>query len=259
MPTHNLCNITNNKNTGSRVWYITGVSQGLGLCFVRKALESGERVVGTTRTPDTDELNALVKMSKGAFSVVQCDITKEESVKQSIEHAIRHFGRLDVIVNNAGYGLLGAAEELQDDELRAHFDVNVFSIFHVIRHAMPHLRRQRSGVVFNISSIIGFNSVFPGNASYAATKFAMAGMSEAMAKECAPFNVKVVIVYPGTFKTNFFAGSYRRAHTPVPEYGTKEIESHCVSMQGQQRGDPDKAADVLFQTNWIKYKRILMT
>ncbi|GAM18486.1 hypothetical protein SAMD00019534_016610, partial [Acytostelium subglobosum LB1] len=235
---------TMSEKTTSKVWFITGISQGLGLSLARRCLEMGDDVAGTTRTPDSPEIQRLCEQWPRLL-VLQTDLTSEDSIKESVAHTLRIFGRLDVVVNNAGYGLLGSLEELSDAEIRTHFEVNLFAVFSVLRHTVPHLRQQRSGHIINISSIIGFNCAFPGNVSYAAAKYAMGGMSEALAMELGPFGVKVTIVYPGTFRTNFFAGSYRCAINPIDEYKTKETEAICLEGQGKQKGDPNKAAEVI--------------
>ncbi|EFA81816.1 hypothetical protein PPL_05048 [Heterostelium album PN500] len=242
-----------NNNYKCRIWYITGISQGLGLTLVRECLLNGDKVVGTTRNPDVQELKDIASEHSESFMVLKVDLTNEDAVKDSIDQTIKRFGGIDVVVNNAGYGLLGSLEELKPEEIRTHFEVNLFAVINVLRHAVGHLRQQPAtgGNIINISSIVGFNSSLPGNVSYAATKYALGGLSEALAKEMEPFNVKVTIVYPGCFRTNFFAGSYRVASEPIECYKTKETEQECLASQGKQRGDPEKAAKVIYQLTRI--------
>ncbi|KYQ91719.1 short-chain dehydrogenase/reductase (SDR) family protein [Tieghemostelium lacteum] len=237
-----------NKGTGNwdKVWFITGTSQGIGLTLVQKVLEtSKDRVVATTR--NTKALCDLERQHKDRLLVLEMDITKEDIIQQCVEESLKRFQRIDVLVNNAGYGVLGSLEELTQQEIKDHFEVNVFSVFNVCRHVLPVMRKQMSGTIFNLSSMVGFYSCFPGNVSYSATKFAIAGMTESLALEVSKFNIRVVIVYPGRFATNFFAPtSYKRAEKPMDGiYDTKEIEQVCVDSQGKQKGDPYKLAKIL--------------
>lgn len=229
-----------------KVWFVTGASKGLGLALVQKLLIQGYRVAATSRT--VDSLKAAVGTDNSNFLPLALDLLNEADVQQAIQTTIDHFGSLDVVVNNAGYGLLGALEELSDAEARANFDVNVFGALNIIRHALPQLRRQGSGHIFNIASIGGFSGGFPGFGIYCATKFAVHGFSEGLLHEAAPFGIHTTLVMPGYFRTNFLEGS--SLLTPkqeMPEYqNVRDVQQqHQQQINNNQPGDPGKAADVL--------------
>ncbi len=231
-----------------KVWFVTGASKGLGLSLVKRLINEGHRVAATSRS--IAELTKEVKADASVFLPLQVDILKESSVAKSIADAVAHFGNIDVIVNNAGYGLVGGLEELSDKEARANFDVNVFGSLNVIRQALPHLRKQRSGHVFNVSSIGGFTGAFPGFGIYCATKFAVNGFSESLSAEVKPFGVNVTIVSPGYFRTSFLtAASLNVPEKEIEEYrNVREAQSaHQHSYNGNQPGDPEKAAAVLIE------------
>ncbi|MGX5820070.1 SDR family oxidoreductase [Chitinophaga lutea] len=232
-----------------QIWYVTGASQGFGLVLVKKLLQQGHKVAATSRRIGV--LEQSVGPASGNFLPIQADITDESSVAASIEATRAAFGGIDVVVNNAGYGLIGTLEELSDREVRDNFNVNVFGALHVIRHTMPILRAQKSGTIFNISSIGGFSGSFPGFGSYCATKFALEGLSESLAAEAAPFGVKVVIVSPGYFRTNFLAsGSLATPANPIDVYtSTRESQLlHQQQINGAQPGDPEKGIGVLLES-----------
>lgn len=228
-----------------KVWYVTGASQGFGLILVKKLLAQGYKVAATSRKTDT--LIQAVGDNKN-FLPLRVDVADEQSVQQSIRETVKTFGTIDAVANNAGYGLIGTLEELSDEEVRNNFNVNVFGSLNVIRHVMPVLRAQRSGIIFNFSSIGGFTGTFPGFGSYCATKFAVEGMSESLSAEAAPFGIRVVIVSPGYFRTNFLSsGSLALPANPIAEY-TSARESQVMHQQqinGAQSGDPEKGIDVI--------------
>ena len=233
-----------------KTWFVTGASRGFGLELVRQLLRQGQQVAATSR--DVDELRRVVGAAAGSdgFLALGVDLASEASVSEGVRAAVERFGRIDVVVNNAGYGQLGSLEELTDDETRANFDVNVFGTLNVIRQAMPQLRRQRGGHVINYSSIAGRVGGFAGWGVYCATKFAVEGLSEALAAEVAPFGVKVTIVEPGYFRTNFLSsGSLRLAATQMEEYElVRQSEAyHREHVLGSQPGDPAKAAAAVIQ------------
>src|SRR5690606_37421739 len=162
--------------------------------------------------------------------------------------SIAHFGKIDVVVNNAGYAQIGTIEELTDEEARGNFDVNVFGTLSVIRNVMPYLRNQKSGTIFNISSVGGLFGSFAGWGVYCATKFAVAGFTEALAEEAKEFGVNVSVVYPGYFRTDFLAkGSVKTPKQAIQDYETarQSEQAHLDSINGNQPNDPGKAADVL--------------
>jgi NAD(P)-dependent dehydrogenase (short-subunit alcohol dehydrogenase family) len=180
------------------------------------------------------------------------DLADEDSVQRAIDATVARFGRLDVVVNNAGFGQLGALEELSDAEARRNFDVNVFGLLHVLRHATPQLRRQGAGRVFNIASIGGFTGAFPGWGVYCATKFAVAGLTQSYAAEVQEFGVQASVVYPGYFRTDFLtAGSLGTPRQPIDAYQAVRAsqQAHEQQINGQQPGDPEKAAAVLIEAS----------
>jgi NAD(P)-dependent dehydrogenase (short-subunit alcohol dehydrogenase family) len=232
--------------TTSKIWFVTGASQGLGLTLVHELLAAGYSVAATSRK--LAELQQAAPAAEGRFLPLQMDLGDEPSVRQAIAQTITTFGRLDVVVNNAGYGQIGALEELSDAEARRNFDVNVFGLLHVLRHATPHLRQQGAGRVFNIASVGGYTSNFPGWGIYCATKFAVAGLTESYAAEVQEFGVQATVVYPGYFRTNFLSGgSLGTPQQPLPAYQSvrDSQQAHEEQINGHQPGDPAKAAAVL--------------
>jgi NAD(P)-dependent dehydrogenase (short-subunit alcohol dehydrogenase family) len=234
--------------SNKKVWLVTGASKGLGLALVKKLVKDGYRVAATSR--DTNVLNAKIGVDNPNFMALEMDLVHNSSVAKSIEKIIHKFGTIDVVVNNAGYGQLGTLEELTDEEARENFDVNVFGVLNVIRNVMPHFRKNKSGAFFNISSIAGFLGTFPGWGIYNATKFAVAGLTEALSAEAKSLGVSSTIVYPGYFKTNFLLqGSLRKATHPIIDYKeARDLEViHDQQIIGNQPGDPDRAAAVFIK------------
>ncbi|SDE52907.1 NADP-dependent 3-hydroxy acid dehydrogenase YdfG [Mucilaginibacter pineti] len=231
-----------------KIWFVTGASKGLGLSLVKRLLSEGYKVAATSR--NINDLNAAVTAESDSFLPLAVDIKNEESVQQAIEKTVSTFGRIDVVVNNAGYGLLGGLEELTDAEARENFEVNVFGSLNVIRKALPYLREQQSGHFLNISSIGGFTGNFPGGGIYCATKFAVNGFSEALAAEGTQFGIKTTIVQPGYFRTNFLSeGSLVVPKNQIDAY--KDVRNmvnvHQTSLDKQQVGDPEKAAAAMIK------------
>ncbi|UGU15455.1 SDR family oxidoreductase [Sinomicrobium kalidii] len=230
-----------------KVWFVTGASKGLGLALVKQLLNDGYKVAGTSRS--LERLEKEVEPSTD-FLPLEVDITDEESVSNAIDQAIESFGGIDVVVNNAGYGQLGTLEELTDRESRQNFDANVFGSLNVIRRVMPHLRSKKSGHIINVSSIAGLTGTFPGWGIYCATKFAVAGFTEALSAEIKEFGVSATVVYPGYFRTNFLdKGSLNLPQNPVVAYTeARNLEAaHVNDIKGNQPGDPEKAARVFIQ------------
>lgn len=224
----------------NKTWFITGASKGFGLLFVQQLLAKGDYVAATSRS--IKDLEAAAGNHPN-FLPLEVDLTNEQSVATAINAAIAKFGKLDVVVNNAGYGLLGTLEELTDAESRGNFEVNVFGLLNVIRQAMPHLRAQGNGHIFNISSIGGFTGNFPGFGIYCATKFAVAGLSESLAAEAKEFGINVTIVLPGYFRTSFLdPGSLAVPKNTIDAYrSTRESQAaHQEQINGNQAGDPEK-------------------
>lgn len=226
-----------------QTWFITGASRGFGLELAQQLLRRGHRVAATSR--DVAELRRAVGADTADFLPLAVDLGDEASVADAVRATVERFGRIDVVVNNAGYGQLGSLEELTDAEARANFDVNVFGTLNVIRQVMPRLRAQGGGHVINVSSIAGLVGGFAGWGIYCATKFAVEGLSEALAAEAAPFGVRVTVVEPGYFRTSFLSsGSLRLPADRLDAYAlVRDSEAyHREQMLGNQPGDPAKGA-----------------
>ena len=231
-----------------QVWFVTGASKGLGLALVKQLIDGDFKVAATSR--NIDDLRRAVNTNNDYFLPLAVDLKTESSVQAAIESAVNHFGRIDVVVNNAGYGLVGSAEELTDAEARENVDVNVFGSLNVIRSAMPYLRGQQSGHIFNISSIGGFFGSFPGFSIYCATKFALEGISESLAAEVKSFGVNVTIVEPGYFRTDFLtSNSLMIPKQPIDAYEAVRAtqQAHQNEINGNQAGDPEKAVAALIR------------
>lgn len=232
-----------------KVWLVTGASKGLGLVLVQRLLAEGYKVAATSRT--TDALIAAVGTQyKDNFLPLEVSLTNEQSVNDAIAQTMGAFGAIDVVVNNAGYGQFGTLEELSDEESRRNFDINVFGSLNVIRSVMPHLRAQGSGHIFNIASIGGYIGNFAGWGVYCATKFAVAGLTEALAAEAKPFGINATVVYPGYFRTDFLSSdSMAVAANPIAAYETARAsqDQHQNEINGNQQGDPAKAAALMIR------------
>lgn len=228
-----------------KVWFITGASKGMGLEITRAALEKGDKVIATSRNADT----LLEKFGEYQLSLlpINLDITKEKEIENAISEGIEKYGRIDVVVNNAGYNLLGNVEEISDAEFRKTMDVNVFAMAHIIRKVLPQLRKQNSGHIINTASMMGYMS-YPGNGSYSASKYAVIGLSEALAQEVAPFGIKVTILAPGTFRTNFMnEETLSVVQHKIDAYNLATQIAQFTGFDGKQLGDPKKLAAVVLQ------------
>jgi NAD(P)-dependent dehydrogenase (short-subunit alcohol dehydrogenase family) len=224
-----------------KVWFITGASKGLGLSLVHQLLKAGQYVAATSR--NIDELKKAVTAEAAKFLPLAVNLADEKSVEDAIKATIAKFERIDVVINNAGYGIGGSIEELSDEETRNSFDVNVFGTLNVIRKASPYLRAQRAGHIINIASIAGIAGA-TGWAIYAATKSAVIALSEVSAEDLKEFGIKVTVVAPGAFRTSFLTpDSLILAANPIAEYEeVRAIHAKYLNMDGQQVGDPEKAA-----------------
>lgn len=230
-----------------RVWLITGASSGFGRALADAALARGDRVVATVRTPGAA---ADLVAEHGADRVLErvLDVTDNGQIEATVEAALDRFGHIDVLVNNAGYGSVGAIEETLEPEVRRHFDVHVFGPMNLVRAVLPHMRVQGSGSIVNVSSFGGFVA-YPGFGVYCATKFALEGLSESLAAEVAPFGIRVLIVQPGAFRTRFAGPGMHRspildAYRNTPVASTRRFVD---AMDGTQPGDPDKAAALILR------------
>lgn len=233
-----------NEHNDSPVWFITGCSSGLGRALARRVLASGHRVVATARRPET--LADLAGDHPERCRALALDVTDVAQVGPVVAQAAAAFGRIDVVVNNAGYGVIGALEELGDEQIARNFETNFFGAVRVIRAALPILRAQRRGHFVNISAAAAIAN-YPGFSIYGATKWALEGMSESLAAEVRPFGLKVTIVQPGPFRTEFVARSLERAVERIADYdpSSGKFLRLIETMNGQQPGDPDKAADAI--------------
>jgi len=228
-----------------RVWLITGCSTGFGRALTEGLLERGEVVVATARQPK--QLEELVQQYSGRILTLRLDVTQPAEIKAAVNQAMTKFGRIDVLVNNAGYGVFGAVEEVSDLEVRRQFETNMYGALNVTRVVLPHLRHQRSGHILNISSSGGFVG-FPGAGIYCASKFALEGWSEALAKEVSPLGIYVTIVEPGAFRTAF-NGALIAPNQAIDDYATTsgQMLQWLSQMDGQQPGDPQKATVAMMQ------------
>jgi NAD(P)-dependent dehydrogenase (short-subunit alcohol dehydrogenase family) len=228
----------------TRVWFITGCSSGFGRALAETLLERGETVVLTARNPQKVE-DLAAKFSDRTLTV-QLDVSKPEEVREAVKKAIANFGRIDVLVNNAGCEVAGVIEEVPDKEVRREFETNFFGVLEVLRAVLPHMRQQRSGHILNFSSIACF-SAGAGGGIYGSSKLALEGISGSLANEVAPFGIKVTMVEPGGFRTDFFNRSYVLTETQIEDYKPliDEISQTIRGIQNltiKQPGDPRKAA-----------------
>ena len=226
--------------TATQTWFFTGTSSGFGRAFAEHAIARGHNVVATARR--VDSLADLVAQAPDRVLALELDVVAAGAPERAIRAAVERFGRIDVLVNNAGFGVVGALEETPDAELRAIMDTNFFGAMAVTRAALPVLRGQRGGAIVNISSLGGQLS-FAGFSAYSASKFALEGASEALAQEAAPFGVKVLIVEPGQFRTQLAGAGMR--HMPVIDAYTPVVgptREFAHTMHATQAGDPRKAA-----------------
>ena len=232
--------------TPKRVWFITGTSTGFGRLLAEQVLHAGDYVVATARNPA--QIADLVEKYPDRAKALRLDVTDRAQATSAVNHAIAAFGRIDVLVNNAGYGLVAAQEEATDDEIRRQVETNVFGVIHVTQAVLPHLRKQRSGHIVNMSSVAGLVGT-PGLGYYNLTKFALEGMSEALAQELAPFGIHVTTIEPGPFRTDF-AGRSAHFHSPeMPEYANSAGKTRATlhAAHGTQKGDPLRAVQAIQQ------------
>ena len=227
----------------SKVWYITGASKGIGRSLVEQLLEQGEKVAATSR-----KISAFSSIANENFLPLEVDLTDEKSIATSFEKTNYTFGKIDVVINNAGYGIGGAIEELSNEEIHDNFNVNFFAVVKVIQQALPYLRNQRSGHIINISSIAGFAPGL-GWSIYSAAKFAVTGLSEALANDLKPLGINVTAVLPGWFRTNFAKpDSIRFSKRQIEDYRfLRAAHQKMNEIDGKQLGDPDKVANAFIE------------
>ncbi|KTF38156.1 SDR family NAD(P)-dependent oxidoreductase [Xanthomonas vesicatoria] len=210
-----------------KIWFITGASRGFGLRFAQAALSRGDKVAATARHPDA--LAALVTEYGDNVLPIALDVTDKPAATGAVQQAHAHFGRLDVVVNNAGYGACGAVEELTEQDVRAQFETNVFGSLWVTQAALPYLREQRSGHIFMLSSLLGL-AAFPTTGAYSGSKAAIEAIADALAQEVAGFGIKVTVVEPGPFGTDFANSSTRAQRLPPYEPVHDAVNASFASM-----------------------------
>jgi NAD(P)-dependent dehydrogenase (short-subunit alcohol dehydrogenase family) len=226
------------------VWFITGCSTGFGREIAREVLARGWRAVVTARDPS--KVADLVAADPDRALALALDVTDPAQVRAAVQAAEERFGGIDVLVNNAGYGYLAAVEEGEDAEIRAMFEANFFGLADTVRAVLPGMRCARRGHIVNITSVGGLVGN-PGSGYYAATKFAVEGLSEALGKEVAPLGIKVTAVEPGPFRTDWAGRSLKQARQPIADYqataGARRAQ--IAGYSGQQPGDPERAAKAI--------------
>lgn len=234
------------SQSGPRTWLITGVSSGFGREIAEAALAQGDTVVGTLRRPEQGaDFEAL---APGRARALILDVCVADDIVPTVAKAAAVTGRIDVLVNNAGYGFVGAVEEASDEEVRRQFDTNFFGTQRVTRAVLPYMREQQSGHIINMSSAAGFIAS-PGLGYYSASKFAVEGLTEALAGEVAKLGIRVTLIEPGGFRTRFSGGSFAQAAQRLEAYdgNAGRMRDNFERFDGQQPGDPAKAAAVVLQ------------
>lgn len=229
----------------SKVWFITGANRGIGAQIAHAAIAAGDRVVAAGRKLEQLK-TTFAAVDPARVALVEFDVAREAQAPAAIEAAVARFGRIDVLVNNAAYGLLGNFEELTPQDIEQQFSVNVFGVMHVLRAALPVLRQQRSGHIINISSIAGLTG-FDGASVYCATKYAIEGLSSSLALELAKFGINITTVEPGFFRTDFLdQSSVRYGQKTIEDYAAHgTVENTYGAYHGKQLGDPAKLAAIV--------------
>jgi len=228
-----------------KTWFITGANRGLGLEIARAAFARGDNIVATSRNPGSIEKQ--FGNVGGQLLTATVDVTEVATIHEAVQIALDRFGRIDVLVNNAGYGQLGAFEEIKPDTIARQFATNVFGVFDVTRDILPTMRAQRSGHIITISSIAGIVG-FEGSSIYCSTKHAISGWSEGLAKEVAPFGIRMTCVYPGRFRTDFLdPSSVRHGEIAIDDYADFSVKRRAAldADNHLQLGSPERFAEVI--------------
>jgi short-subunit dehydrogenase len=230
-----------------KIWYVTGASQGLGLTLVKKLLENGYKVAATSRDAHT-LAQAVGLIDRDRFLPLAVDLDNPDSIHESIRQTLATFGRIDVVVNNAGYGMTGTIEETTQQDIRNIFNVNVLATMEVVKSVLPAMRRQRSGYIINIGSVAGFSGS-PGWSVYSATKAAVAAFSEVIALDVKEFGIRVTVVEPSGFRTGFLTkSSLALITTRIEGYeAVRNTQNSYLSSNGKQAGNPKRAAEILME------------
>ncbi len=230
----------------SKVWFITGCSTGFGRHLAQEALQKGEKVAVTAR--NTNDVKDLTEKYPDTAHAITLDVTKPGQVSAAVKEAVEKFGTIDVLVNNAGIGYFGAIEESEEEEVRRMFEINFFGLAGVTKEVLPVMRKQGSGHIINISSV-GGSVAFPGVGMYNATKFAVTGYSEALAKELAPLGIKVTVIAPSGFRTDWAGRSANDTKVKIADYETTAHTNQGTirGYSGNQPGDPVRAAQAIIK------------
>ncbi|QSN63064.1 MULTISPECIES: oxidoreductase [unclassified Caballeronia] len=233
-------------NRDNPVWLITGCSTGFGRELANAVLERGWRAVVTARDPS--KVQDIVEGHEDRAIVLPLDVQNREQIKNAVEQTMQRFGRIDALVNNAGYGYLAAIEEGEDDVVRDMFETNVFGLVDMTKAVLPVMRAQKSGIVINVSSIGGLAS-FAATGYYHGTKYAVEGISESLATELKPLGIDVMIVEPGPFRTNWAGPSIKSSATEIADYAATagERRKQTAARSGNQAGDPVRAAHAIIE------------
>ena len=229
-----------------KVWLITGCSTGFGRELALQVLAKGYKVaVASRKTSDVDDIVAAYPNTSIA---IKLDVTIDSEIKSSVAQTMAHFGQIDVLVNNAGIGYFGSIEESEEAEVRKMFEINVFGLAKMTQETLPHMRKQRSGHILNIASIAGLRS-FPGVGFYNATKYAVDGFSESLAKEVGPLGIKVTIIAPSGFRTDWAGRSANESPATIADYAeTADKNKDTIrGISGNQAGDPVRAVKAMIQ------------
>jgi NAD(P)-dependent dehydrogenase (short-subunit alcohol dehydrogenase family) len=232
------------KTQEQKVWFITGASTGFGRLLAKEVLKAGGRVIATARK--MEQIAELARLYPDTARTFALDVTKPAQIEAVAADAISAFGRIDVLVNNAGYGIAGGIEEATEAEFMPIFETNVFGLMRVTRAFLPQFRKQRSGHILNLSSMAGLAGS-PGWGFYNASKFAVEGFSEALAAEMAPLGVKVTIIEPGPFRTDFLGRSGVEAARRIADYDATvgKTREYFHEQAGKQQGDPMRAVQAM--------------
>lgn len=231
----------------SKVWFITGCSKGFGRQLALELLKTTDaKVVATARNPET--LKDIQSQYRDRLLVLKLDVTQPHDIKTSVADTLKTFSKIDVLVNNAGYGLGGALEECSMQDIRKVFDTNVFGLMELIKEILPSMRAQRSGYILNLSSVAGLVSM-PGIGIYNSTKFAVEGLSEALSGELEHFGIKVILIEPGPFRTDFTGESLVMSseHPAYQDSSAAQIRQYLTQMHNNQPGDPIKAVQIMIK------------
>ncbi len=233
------------------VWLITGCSTGFGRELAKIAVKHGDFVVGTLRKES--QVADFEALSPGNIKAVLMDVTNPAQVKEGVQEALNWKGKIDVLVNNAGYGVLGSVEEVTEEAMHQQFEVNVYGAVRLIKAVMPQMRKQRSGHVLNITSIAGLNG-FPGVGIYNGSKFALEGIGEALAQETKHLGIRVTNIEPGPFRTDWAGRSATMFYSEIEDYkesAGKNVEA-IAGVSGKQVGDPVKAAEAMYKVTTLE-------